>query len=533
MARHAFGGLIAGMIAAAWPAASGLAAELLYEIHGADKVGWSVAGIGDVDGDTVPDFAAGAPEAGPDFGTGEIRVFSGADGAPVAALDGALHGLQGAGFLGRSLARAGDLDGDTVPDILAGASSVATASALPGYVVVFSGADGSVLLRIDGVTSSERFGDAVASVGDVDGDGVPDVLVGAPGGTGIAAGSVQLYSGADGTLIRRHDAETPIENLGDSVAGLGDVDGDGVGDYAVGAPRFGAGTGVTPSGYVKVFSGASGALLARMGGHEGDQMGWSVAGPGDLDGDGDPDLLVTAIALKKRGGVLAFNLRGARPKKILSIVWPFEGRFPFFGTAIAGIEDVTGDGLRDVVVGAEVASLVGVFAGRGGLPVFAHFAQSADVVGDAVASGGDMTGDGLPELVVGAWGASVVRVFSLEEVTPPRKIGSKVEFTPTGAGEGTVTFSVKGKKTGVKFKFAGLPPGTYTLFLEDAPAGGSFFAVADVEVASSGKGKLSLKATVLAPEPLKVLSLVELEGRRVQLRDGGGAAVMEALVPPF
>jgi hypothetical protein len=533
MARRALGGLMAGMIAASWPAASGRAAELLYEIHGADKVGWSVAGIGDVDGDTVPDFAAGAPEAGPDFGIGEIRVFSGADGAPVAALDGVLLGLQGAGFLGRSLAPAGDLDGDTVPDILAGASSVSTASALPGYVVVFSGADGSVLLRIDGVTAPERFGDAVASVGDVDGDDVPDVLVGAPGGTGIAAGSVQLYSGADGTLIRRHDAETPVENLGDSVAGLGDVDGDGIGDYAVGAPRFGGGTGVEPYGYVKVFSGANGAQLARIQGKKSEQLGWNVRGPGDLDGDGHPDLLASAIKLAGRGGVLGFDLAGPRPRKILSIVWPFEGKFPFFGTALAGIPDVTGDGLPDVAIGAEGAGLVGVFAGRGGLPVFAHFAESADVVGDSVASGGDMTGDGLPELIVGGWGASVVRVFSLDEVTPPKKIKSKVVFTPTGAGEGTVTFSVKGKKVGVKLKVTGLPAGIYTLVLEDAPGSGSFFAVAEVEVSSSGSGKLSLKAKAFAPEPLKVLSLLELEGRRVQLRDGGGAVVMEAAVPQF
>src|SRR5262249_17042787 len=157
-------------------------------------------------------------------------------------------------------------------------------------------------------------------------------------------------------------ASSPIENFGNSVAALGDVDGDGVGDYAIGAPRFGSGAGVLPSGYVKVFSGATGNELARIGGRAGDQVGWSVAGSGDIDGDGEPALLVTAIALKERGGVLGFNLSGARPKKVLSIVWPFEGRLPFFGTGLAGIEDVTGDGLRDVVIGAEGVGLTGVFA---------------------------------------------------------------------------------------------------------------------------------------------------------------------------
>src|SRR5262249_693749 len=201
-------------------------------------------------------------------------------------------------------------------------------------------------------------------------------------------------------------------------------------------------------------------------------------------------------------------------------------RLPFFGTGLAGIEDVTGDGLRDVVIGAEGVGLTGVFAGNGGIPVFTHFGESADIVGDAVASGGDMTGDGVPELVAGAWGTSIVRVFSLEQVTPPKKIGSKVEFTSNGDGIGTVTFSVKGKTVGVKFNFAGLAPGTSTLFLESGPGSASFYAVADVEVVDSGKGKLTLKAKVLAPEPLKVLSLLELKGRTIELRDGGGVVAM-------
>lgn len=527
------GRIVCGLALVAGWTGRGHAAQLLHEIVGSDQLGWAVAGVGDVDGDAVPDFAGGAPDAGPEFGTGAIRVFSGADGAPVAALDGVLGGLQGAGFLGSSLAPAGDLDGDAVPDILAGAPSVSSASALPGYVVVFSGADGSVLFRVDGVTAPERFGDAVASVGDVNGDDVPDVLIGAPGGTGIAVGSASLYSGADGALIRRHDGEGGVENLGDSVAGLGDVDADGVGDYAVGAPRFGVGSGAQPAGYVKIFSGASGAQLARIQGKEGEQLGWKVAGPGDLDGDGDPDLLVTAIGLAKRGGVLGFNLRASRPKKVLGIVWPFSERFPFFGTALAGVDDVTGDGLRDVAIGAEEVDLVGVFSGRGGIPLFGHVGADADIVGDSVANGGDMNGDGLPELILGGWGTSVVRVFSLDQVTPPKKLGAKVAFTPAGPGEGTLTLSIKGKKSAAKFKFAGLGPGTYTVFLEDGPGSGSFFAVADVEVASSGKGKLSLTAKVLAPEPLEVLSLLELAGRTVELRDGGGMVAMSALVPAF
>jgi hypothetical protein len=524
--------LVSSMMVASWSVA-GAAADPLYEVQGADRLGWAVSGVGDVSGDTVPDFAAGAPDAGPDFGTGEVRVFSGADGLPVAALDGQLQGLQGAGFLGSTLGPAGDVDGDGTPDILAGAPSVSTASALPGYVVVFSGATAAVLLRVDGTSASERFGDAVASVGDVDGDDVPDVLVGAPGGTGIFGGSARLHSGADGALIRRHDPETPNENFGDAVAALGDINGDGAGDYAIGAPRFGLGTGVQARGYVKVFSGADGGLLATVRGREGDQLGWKVAGPGDLNGDARPDVLASGIAIEGRGGIRGFSVAGGRARSVLSVVWPFEGNLPFFGTALAGVEDVTGDGLPDVAVGAEGEGLVAVLAGRSGLPVFAHFAADADVAGDALASGGDMTGDGLPELVAGAWGTSIVRVFSLSRVTPPKRINARVTFTPAADAEGTATFSAKGKKVVVKFKFAGLPAGVYAVHLEDGPGSGSFVHVADVEVASSGKAKLALKSKVFAPAELRVLSLGELAGRAIELRGGGGTPVLRATVPAF
>jgi hypothetical protein len=510
------------------------ASTLLYEITGSDLLGWSVAGLGDVDGDDVPDFAAGAPQAqgpGGEFTAGAVRVLSGADGSPVGALVGTMRGDANSASLGSALARLDDLDGDGVSEILVGAPSVALASAAAGYAVVFSGADGSELQRVVGDTPLERFGDAVASVGDVDGDSVADYIVGAPGTTGAFGGSARVYSGADGSLIRRHDAESPTDNLGRSVAGIGDVDGDGVPDYVAGGPRYRAGTSGGFNGTAEVWSGATGEELFHIMGRPGDEMGTSVAAGGDLDGDGEPDLLIGAIGLRKRGAVLAVNLTGSRPKKIVTVVWPFSGDPSRFGSALASVPDVTGDGLPDIAFGAEGARLAGVLAGDGGLPVFAHFGSSADIVGDAVADGGDMNGDGSPELIVGAWGTSIVRVFSLTEGAPPTRLTQTVDFTTTAAGEGTLTLSVKGKKNAVKLKLADLAPGTYTVFLETGAGSGTFFAVADIEVKASGKGKLTLKAKVFAPAALQVLSLSELAGRRVEIRDGGGAVVLEAAIP--
>src|SRR5262245_39865943 len=105
MTRRRLGMIAAGCLVATSSAVSpAAAAQRLSEIQGDGDLGWSVAGIGDVDDDDVPDFAAGAPKTGPGFGDGEVRVFSGADGMPVAALDGMLHPPQGGAFLGRSVA---------------------------------------------------------------------------------------------------------------------------------------------------------------------------------------------------------------------------------------------------------------------------------------------------------------------------------------------------------------------------------------------------------------------------------------------
>src|SRR5262249_9819867 len=149
-----------------------------------------------------------------------------------------LYEFQGTGFFGWSIAAYADVNGDGRADFLVGAPTLNGPSAVPGHVRVCSGLDGSEIRRVTGATAAERFGAAVAAVGDVNGDGVPAFAVGAPGGTGISGGAIHVYSGLDGTELTEfiRTGSTFRDNLGSSLAALGDVNGDGVPDFAVGAP---------------------------------------------------------------------------------------------------------------------------------------------------------------------------------------------------------------------------------------------------------------------------------------------------------
>ena len=139
----------------------------------------------------------------------------------------------------------------------------------------------------DGAANGSRFGDSVAGAGDVNGDGFADVIVGARG-----AGSAYVYSGADGTVLRRFDGVAAGDRLGSSVAGAGDVNRDGFADVIVGAPRADAG-GMDEAGSAYVYSGKDGTLLWQFdGAREYAYLGSSVDGAGDVNRDGFADLIV-------------------------------------------------------------------------------------------------------------------------------------------------------------------------------------------------------------------------------------------------
>lgn len=366
-----------------------------YVIGGAsafDDAGWSVANAGDVNGDGISDAVAGAPGS---FGGGATYVVFGK--ATTAAIDLASLGTQGFrisgsdGRVGASVAGAGDVNNDGKADVLIGAPDATK----PGgcclnygaAFVVFGKADTSAVdltslgsggYRIDGATFGDHAGSAVSSAGDVNGDGMDDVLVSAPDAPQPPdprpyAGKIYVVHGKpDGTPIDLaslgnggYEIDGPSQQafVGNAVADAGDVNGDGIPDQLIGDQS-------TNDAYV-VFgqSGAPSTIdLAGLGtqGYEiygVDQgFGSSLASLGDVNGDGIPDALIGAAGASNNGDtsgsayVLYLN-DDTSPISLANLGadgYRLDGGAAHddAGISVADAGDVNGDGADDPLVGA-------------------------------------------------------------------------------------------------------------------------------------------------------------------------------------
>jgi len=410
--------LRAALTLAVLAAGDAQAARLLVRVDGHEAqalFGAAVVGIGDVDGDGVPDFAVGAPQTlGPGGGylDGRVFVYSGATSALLYQLD----PLRSRGFFGARIASAGDLDGDGVPDLVVGAPATSSDDLYGvGSVLVFSGASGALIFAFLGDEGGTYMGSAVAGVGDFDGDGAPEIAIGTPYGTGsgpYGGGVVTVRSGSDGAVLYEFDGAASGDYLGRAVAGIGDLDGDGVPDLLLAAPNASPG-GQGQAGLVQIYSGATGEMLLELHGTDaGAFFGQAVADVGDLDGDGVDDFAVGApsaspAGMQAAGSVYVYS--GASFELLYQ--WNGRGSFDAFGTAIAGGGDVDGDGVPDVIVGApgsspgEVLSVGSalVFSGATGELLFRWDGEERDeALGQSVAIVGDLTGDGRAAVLVGA-----------------------------------------------------------------------------------------------------------------------------------
>ncbi len=327
---------------------SGANGQILRTVLGSgvdEDFGWSVSGAGDVNADGVPDFIVGAPEDDDNgFGSGSARVFSGASGAVLYTF---LGDAVDDNF-GLSVSGAGDVNQDGYADVIVGATVDFYPVQAPDYARVFSGKTGAVLYTLFGEQGqADKFGYSVAGAGDVDGDGFDDVLVGAPFASfrGITFhGAVYVFSGRNGHRIRRLAGDADREFLGYSVAAVGDITGDGASEIASGAWSDDAhGQG---AGSIRIWSGGEGTLLYRHFGNVGEGLGTAVAGGGDVDGDGVPDILGGAYDSGKGTVRVYSGSNGSVLHKFRS--WQSYG---FFGRSLCAIEDLTGDGQAEVVIG--------------------------------------------------------------------------------------------------------------------------------------------------------------------------------------
>jgi VCBS repeat protein/FG-GAP repeat protein len=250
------------------------------------------------------------------------------------------------------LATVGDLDGDGVDDFALGCRS-ANPSGLDaaGSVLLISTAKGVVLVRIDGSRAVEQFGQSIAPAGDIDGDGKPDVLVGS-----LSSNIVRVCSGSDGSVLQAWEESAAGAQFGMSVAGGRDVTGDGVPDFVIGAPEPGVASGRAEgrgTGYVDVHPGGDdGGGAALSGDTHGARFGATVQVGGDVDGDGAADLIigvpgVTYGGRKWCGRITCVSARSGR------VLWSLDGERENdrLGTAVAICADLNRDGVADIVVG--------------------------------------------------------------------------------------------------------------------------------------------------------------------------------------
>jgi FG-GAP repeat protein/VCBS repeat protein len=355
--QDGFADLIVGCVGAnAAYVYSGLDGTVLYQFS--DRLSSSpyfsrVANAGDVNKDGIDDLIVGTPFVYfTGIGTiGEVFVFSGADGV-------LLHRWTGNipyGSFGYSVAGAGDINQDGYADIIIGAPTENPGGLhSAGSAYVYSGQSGQLLFRWDGMATEGRLGNSVAGAGDINQDGSDDLVIGVPSSwSGNTPGFATLFSGADGSQIYHFDGEENRDQFGFSVSGARDLNGDGSPDLIIGATETATGN-YRRTGSAYAYSGIDGSLLHKWNGEfSGDRFGSTVSGTGDLDGDGFGDVLIgapTVIPGNPRGLSSAYAYSGIDGALIHR--WDGKTREDGFASSVSGAGDVNGDGFPDIIIGA-------------------------------------------------------------------------------------------------------------------------------------------------------------------------------------
>lgn len=323
-----------------------------------DRAGYSIARLPDLDGDGFPEILVGSPNRDPKSPKpGRSYVLSGFHGSVLR-----VHvGVNYADRFGRAVSPIGDLDGDGISEYAIGATWAVSPLGpsgpnVPGTATLYRGATGDRIDTLGGIAEGECFGGGFAPLGDVNADGVPDFAVaarfgGCVGGDPLTAyGHVRVLSGTTFSTMQQIEGAAQGDFLGGeptSTCAVGDIDNDGLVDYAAGAWNA---PGFHGRGRVALVSSASGILRWLEGADDGDHFGWALCAVGDLDGDGFVDVAVGAPrgGSLREGQVTVHSTRNGVP------LFTFTGSMPNagFGFAVDAVTSVNANGRPGLVVGS-------------------------------------------------------------------------------------------------------------------------------------------------------------------------------------
>ena len=447
-----------------------------------------VSGAGDFNGDGIDDIIIGAMSADPngDFSGVSYVVFGDTQefrpAIDFTTLDGhngfALNGVAGGDFSGSSVSGAGDINDDGIDDVIIGAAGVDSNGFGSGasYIVFgteqgfppaldLAALDGRNGFALNGIAADDSSGRSVSEAGDINGDGIDDVIIGA-----LRADSNGVDSGASYVVFGTEQVFPPTLDLaildgrngfvlngaasGDFsgvVSGAGDINGDGIDDVIIGAAGadpngvdsgasyivFGTEQGFPPALDLAALDGRNGFALNGIAAD--DSSGRSVSEAGDINGDGIDDVIIGALRADSNGvdsgaSYVVFGTEQVFPPTLdLAIL---DGRNGFvlngaasgdFSGVVSGAGDINGDGIDDVIIGAAGADPNGVdsgasyvvFGNNQGLPPALDLAvldgrngfvlngvAAYDVSGYSVSAVGDINGDGIDDLLIGARSAA-------------------------------------------------------------------------------------------------------------------------------
>jgi Ca2+-binding RTX toxin-like protein len=438
---------------------------IINGIQNLNRFGDSVSDADDINGDGIDDLIIGAPFASPngtEYAGQSYVVFGRSSGFAARFNISNLNGSNGFVFdgtneldlVGDSVSGAGDINGDGLDDLIIGASEVKVNDKYgvgQSYVVFgrssgfdasfsrsnLSGGNGFIINGISGLA-----GFSVSKAGDVNSDGIDDLIIGAPeaainGNTGVGqiyvvfgnrggfSASLDLSSlnGSNGFIINGIQSTL---NSGFSVSGAGDVNDDGIDDLLIGTPPgdesyvvFGRSSGFSSSLDLSSLNGSNGFALKSMG----DSSGRSVSSAGDINGDGLDDLIIgsnigrsyVVFGSSSEFGA-SLNLSSLNGKNGFTIIQSDDEP----EKSVSGAGDINGDGLDDLIIGTPYANrstgrsyvVFGSSSGfgaslnlsslNGSNGFIVNGSKLDNKIGASVSGAGDINGDGLDDLIIGA-----------------------------------------------------------------------------------------------------------------------------------